>query len=504
MNGLITFYRHLLTNADDRDEKCKAIAACLAKSPFDEAVIVTILSDLKQFVINTPQDYLSAIRRLLIAKILHRFHEKASIEIESQIRSISQQISRASYWDEFQLGFAYSKLFTSLLGEEIGAIEVKQLVHGGTLTEGGSHALDGQVFEPQFTAELALCWIVLGWREKNDDLLDAGLKSADFLTRLCDQAGTPFTGLWLLEGTFSHRMLHSVYSLLFSVAEQFEAKTEFSKLQVTLLEQLKQQSISTSLGEELLFPLIAFLVQEEGLQPRHVELDRRTPFEGTDRSLGFLRYDSEDMSLACCASGVNTGLGALHKKKVKVASFGPHFYPLADSDRYGLFRTSNGSQDGFKDLKLEVKEEGSLFSGWSRLISPLPAMVANQNFTLAIPGDHWIFFDIKASANQTELDIAMSKCDPAHPLAFTFFVHANEARIEGEAPFMPRSLRQYQGESCSISFRTDDETLMIEPEFQDKEMLIIPLAGKNHFWGADFLIAFPIQEKLLHHRWSLY
>jgi len=199
---------------------------------------------------------------------------------------------------------------------------------------------------------------------------------------------------------------------------------------------------------------------------------------------------------------VNTGLGAIHKKGIQIVSFGPHFYPLADSDCFGIYRTSNGSREGFKDLTIEREEERCQFKGWSRIISPTPCYVSKQNFSYIHPGEQWLFFDIRAEKESLELDVRLDKCLQEAPLSFAFFISAEKASVKGEGTLMPGSLERYQGKAASLTFEKHGEIFSLHPEFEG-EMQLIPLEGKHHFWSADFLIAFPLTEKLKVYSWKL-
>lgn len=225
-------------------------------------------------------------------------------------------------------------------------------------------------------------------------------------------------------------------------------------------------------------------------------------FHTIDPSLGFIRYDYESLSLVCSACGVNTGLGAIHKKGVRVVAFGPHYYPLADSDCFGIYRPSNGSTDGFKDLIMESEESQCRFKGWSRLVSPQSEEPLKQTIPDKEPGNQWIFFDIQAQKESLDIDVCLSQCLETTPLAFAFFVSAQKVCIGKEKTLRPGSIERYQGKSNTLVFEKDQEFLTLIAQYPG-DMQVIPLAGKQHFWSADFLIAFPITEKLKLLSWKV-
>lgn len=503
MSGLVTFYRNQIDALSGGDKRCQALKTYFSKEVFDETAGFSLLEEVSHFKIESPQDFLFCMRNLLSVLIFNHLAPSQNPTFFKQTQAVFRKTVEQGFWKEFQLGTAFIQLAAHLLGEPKQKIEIKQLVKGATLLEAGVHVLDGQVPHPFFGAELALVWVYLGWIGEDEELLMAGVKSAHFLMNLCDKQGTPFHSLWLRENAFHPLALYSVYALLFGVASKFHHSSKFHVLKEALLEKLEKLSKDAFKRFDLLHPLFALLFELMLKQKKVPKIEENFSLLEMDQSLGFLRYDYEELSLACTASGVNTGLGALHKGNLEVVSFGPHFNPLADSDRYGVYRTCTGLQDGFKDLVLERQEESCRFKGWSRLISPFAPLVQNQNFSCAYPGDHWVYFDIQSEKKQTTFDIAFSEYDESHPLSFVFFVRADKACIKGLQPLLPGSLNRFQGASAQIIFEKEEEKLTLYPKL-DSEMLVIPLAGRHHFWSADFLIAFPIKERLKHYTWTVF
>ena len=61
---------------------------------------------------------------------------------------------------------------------------------------------------------------------------------------------------------------------------------------------------------------------------------------------------------------------------------------------------------------------------------------------------------------------------------------------------------RYQGESKSLVFEKNQESLTLNPQYEG-EMQVIPLSGTRHFWSADFLLAFSLNKKLYPYRWTI-
>ena len=115
-------------------------------------------------------------------------------------------------------------------------------------------------------------------------------------------------------------------------------------------------------------------------------------FKRVDPSLGMISTHSDSFSVFCTACGVNTGLGAIHKKDVHVICFGPHYTPLADTERFGLFRVADPSCEAFRDVHLNTKEDCLEMRGWAKLIAPFNASKGHERFSDAHMSQDWIFF----------------------------------------------------------------------------------------------------------------
>jgi hypothetical protein len=74
-------------------------------------------------------------------------------------------------------------------------------------------------------------------------------------------------------------------------------------------------------------------------------------------------------------------------------------------------------------------------------------------------------------------------------LAFAFFVKADEA-IVGGTKIKALSLSQFEGRAQRVYFKG----LEIESE-EEMDLKVVPLAGGDFFWGADFLLAFSLRNK---------
>ncbi|CCB88676.1 hypothetical protein [Simkania negevensis] len=500
MRDLVTFYRDRLHLLSEEDNWCRALKNCYLQKPVDESLIRALLDECRDVVVDSPQDYLLYLRKLVSLSFLHRFQPMPTAL--TSLQKIYHKIYTQGFWKEFQLGEALYALGCYLVGLPMPALEPKQLAKGGILVEAGNHLPDGGIPHPLLNAELALIWLFLGWEEDNESLIHAALKWAYISLGLFDHENRPFHGVWLREAEYRPLPFNTVYFLLFSVASEMLLSSKTGHLADALFDALKEVE-DTAFQMPPVF-LLFFALGFESLHHDKAcpEIIHSYSMSEVDKSLGYLATKQNDLSLACSFSGVNTGLGALHKTHVRIVSFGPHFTPLADSDRYGVYRTSSGVSDPFRDLEYDKKGGSFQVKGWARLISPYVSHVYHHNLTLTQPGKQWLYFSAAGDGDKIFFESRLSEFDEKHPLFFAYFITADKAHVEGKETLTPATLHRYQGQSRAVSFEKGEERLFLDPKM-DTEMHVIPLAGSHHFWGADFLVAFPLEETHRLYRWEI-
>ncbi len=179
--------------------------------------------------------------------------------------------------------------------------------------------------------------------------------------------------------------------------------------------------------------------------------------------------------------GDHTGLGSIQFDAVSVVSMGPHYFPLGELSRFGIYREG----DDFSD----VEERRNSISGWTKLIA------GDRSFG---SGATWLHFGVEKDLNEIKLKAAFENGKGEDPFAFVFFVKAQEIKVS-EKRYLKGSLTTYQGTNAPLELFSGEEKVLLVPQFKGP-IQIIPLAGGEFFWGADFLIAYEIHE--LDHKYS--
>lgn len=305
------------------------------------------------------------------------------------------------------------------------------------------------------------------------------LKKVGEMNLLLDRKGNPFFSLLTDEKHFCLATLLTVHYLLFFLAQQFSSQKEFREIsdhlyhRLGLLEGFYLDAIPSHL-------LILSLLME-----MHYEAEKcsfTVPFaKGFYRNEGIFHERLAKIDFTLQFAGRGNSFGALSKGNVEIVAMAPQQLPLGVMENFGIFRqTANGAGE-FADV---VHEENQL-TGWLKL--------CQYGSTSPEPGKEWLHVDLKTKADYLTLTFAplREKAD----LYYVFFVKAKEAKVEGRPALKPRSLERIRGEVQEIFFKDADEFLSLRtPDPVNIE--VIPLAGGNHFFSANFLVAFPIQKNL--------
>jgi len=485
VKSLAAFYRSHLDFFNREDLWCCALKHCFSKTLSDEALIWELLDECREMHTDSPTSYLHRLRKLASLSFFHQFQPIP--KVKALMQQVYREIDTLGFWDEFHLGKALYSLGCHLIGLPTPKIEPTQLAKGGILLESGDHFRDGGMPHLLLNAELALIWLFLGWKLKCDKLIEGALKWANFSVNFFDHEGRPFHGMWIRESEYSPLLLYAFYFLLFSMSSRIATNPKISQLADNLfdvLEKMDHTVSKTSVVFSGFFSLGFEYLNQDGV---YSEVINSHPTHEIDQDLGYLLFKQNDFSFACSFSGVNTGLGALHKTDVRIVSFGPHRTPLGDPDCYGIYRTCSFHQP-FRDIELVKTSDNFALKGWTRILSSDMARGGMPGLTINLPSRHWLYFCAEGGENGVLLTSRLLKQGDESPLFFTYFIKADQVRI-GSALFSPGTLHQYRGENREMLFEKRGETLFLKPHMKG-EMCVIPLAGGNHFWGADFLVAF--------------
>jgi hypothetical protein len=189
------------------------------------------------------------------------------------------------------------------------------------------------------------------------------------------------------------------------------------------------------------------------------------------------------MGLGC---GCKSGLGAFLKHDVGVLNFGPQLLPVGRGDQFGIAGLPH-------ELKIESLENGYHLKGTTSVSSHHPKdrellnLSQSGNSGLWIEAEHFL-------QNQTlDLKIQFSGLRPITDAAFVFFAKAPLCAIETLHRLRAGSLDRYSGPVKTIEFLSEKGRVDLRCSQGATSMEVIPLAGDDSFWGADFLVVFSME-----------
>ncbi|MCB1085294.1 MAG: hypothetical protein KDK60_04255, partial [Chlamydiia bacterium] len=449
MSGLALFYQghqELGLNGNALEKACLSF---LKGDEKGETLIFPLIEDLKAFSIDSPESAFVFYEQLIVALLIRN---RDSI-FDEDFAALLKKGKCEGYWESEQLTFAFEGLATYLMTGEPPKLNMRTLENGGALTEWKGHLLSKHLIEPWANGWMALSLCFLGWSLCDEDLMQQGMKMIEFSLMFCDHEGKLFQGLWENEERYHGKSLVHLYAFLYHLASYLAPN---SKLQVTsesLLEGIKGEAPPPLL--KLFAHAFHQLAEENSPLP---SLPKGVMVHTHDQSLAFLRYQYQETSLACTASGAGTGLGVIHHGDIRISSFGPHYLPLSDASRYGINRFSNGKREGFSDFLIEPGEESCRFRGWTKVVSPDPLKF--------IP--HWLFFDLQGSKENLSLTARQNRIHTDHPLYFVFYLYADRATIGESEVFLPCTLERFKGKSQQITFEGGRSTLTLLPHFEEE------------------------------------
>lgn len=182
-----------------------------------------------------------------------------------------------------------------------------------------------------------------------------------------------------------------------------------------------------------------------------------------DSYLGLASFVTREIDASLTLTGFNSALGAIRMGDVSIPAFGPQVAPLSEAGGFGISQLlAHGSSIFTQPDHLEME-------GWTRCHGSK---------------ETWLHLNAKLAERSASLSFRLSSSESL--IRISFYVQADQCQL-GTETFEPGSLRRYQGKAGPILL---NGRIRLESNRQDQELQIIPLAGKDCFWNANFLIAY--------------
>ena len=347
--------------------------------------------------------------------------------------------SKVETVDESQLAKAYVALIGVLQKKPVDLKPIFTKAGAPLLSLGLDHP-EQALCHPAKGLELATLWQLIGYLGKDSNLFQAGVNAEQFIRSFTDSYKRPFTGIWTQEG---------------------DVKTYTPS--PSILKLLKSCDIKK--------------------QP---ELMRCS-----DPELGCALHHGKDMSLALTVTGWGSGIGSLMRRDAGIIAMGPQAAPFEDASRFGIHFTPAVLGDVSKHKALpgvRIDERGDLFTfnGWTR------SVIDNNHLWCHISAQLDKVLDLKMQfldLKGTEISIAMA-------------VKADAIRVGENLEVMAGSLKQYRGDVAPVALEGKKSQLVMLPK-GGSQMRIVPLAGDDSCWQADFLILYLLDRDRAEISWTI-
>ncbi len=239
-------------------------------------------------------------------------------------------------------------------------------------------------------------------------------------------------------------------------------------------------------------PITSLFSQEKGGSDAQLEDANRAFFQTfeqspqlpshfVDKSLGLVRKCSEEQTVLCVGSGCKSGMGAFLKGGGGILNYGPQISSIGDCSGFGLA----GRAQNFHT------EEEFFLCYQCRLAAPHERNTGFPNLQDSGYSALWMYTQQTFRNNTLLTDCRFEGLRPLSEVSFVFFGKGEGCVVAKSHRLTPRSLDRYQGPAQPFEI----EGVCVEARKGLGQMQIIPLAGDESFWGADFLIAFHVEDK---------
>lgn len=367
------------------------------------------------------------------------------------------------YPESLQLPKAYLALIFHLLNFDSPSVYPEQFPNGTALLDTLGWCESREIPEPIELAQLGVLWMILGIRLKNEALQRAGLKVALWHVHLLDSQGRSHVSAWSRARSFRLSTFSLWKSVLFTIAYRLTGERGFN--------QLAEVAKGEAWDPKALAVKLLVLVPSKLSQSLHHPL---RPF-AEEMTVGIIKFSTPEMSMMAHLSGWNSGLFSFHKKEVALINAGPQVGSYDHLDQFGIRRTWGTKERPFQEMIWEKTAYHSHLKGWTRLLShPL-----------------WLEFDARLQAGQATFEVGLQEKQVDTPVSMVLYLQSPKLIIGGKYHLEAGSLEGHQGKAVPLELQGAQEKMVLHPD-PALYMQVIPLAGGEHFWGAHFLVAFPL------------
>ncbi len=374
---------------------------------------------------------------------------------------------------------------------------------GPHLLESGAALIDLQEYCPwlslpftphHFEFGIFLCLLAL--ITKRQELKEIVIQLAHWQLNTLDVMAKPLSGLFVRE-TEGKTLQHLCLSyLLFRSAAILIEDTPFAAVADAAMKAIQEHVEKERENLQPLWPLIEKWLEQYPILSTAPLLLAENIY---DPSTALVGYRSASQHVICTLHGGHTGLGVLRFGDIEVVNYGPQYLPLGECQGFGI--EGNALSDhGMRRSIIEWRRHSFSLKGCTRLVD----QPASSPFEVGKFRGIWLEVAQEFKKPHFYLKTNFLGLDGWESVAFSFFVKAIRCRVQSQEQCLsPRTLERYEGEVQTVTFEGQENILELRSLSCKGAMQVIPLAGGNNFWGADFLVAYLMTPEQRQYQWHI-
>lgn len=344
-------------------------------------------------------------------------------------------------------------------------------------------------------AEFAVFLSLIAFDAKDKQLQQKALQIAHWQLNTLALDFSPVAGLYMQEreGAIALQLLWNY--LLFLTASRLCGENTFetaAQAQLNHLLTLPQPLLGSI---HPLFPLIEKLINKYSNATAFAEILQLSE-KIFDPHMALVGRRFANHHAICTLHGGNTGMGSYRSEDIQIINYGPQYLPLGECRGFGIEGNEHTDHHARK-TQIDQNDNGFSLKGCVRMV--------DEPSSDGMGGFRGIWLETAQEYHERSLHINTQMLGFSNwdGVAFSFFIKAKKCHIENGVSLNARSLNRFDGTVSSVTLQGDKHQLVLKARHSGGSMQIIPLAGGNNFWGADFLVAYLLEPGQSAYGWEI-
>lgn len=207
-------------------------------------------------------------------------------------------------------------------------------------------------------------------------------------------------------------------------------------------------------------------------------------FKFADQELGMVSRRTTTSTVICVGSGCKSGLGLFLHHDAGIINWGPQTSPIGKCEGFGLAGRA-------QKVHLDAAEHHFALSFQCRLATAASRETGFSHLQDAGYSARWMEAAIEGDNEGIACRVGFHTLYPSDKTLFVLFGKGKTCLVAGSHQLKSRSLDRYGGPYQPVNLIGSLGNVRVEGE-GIAHMEIIPLAGDESFWGADFLLGYTL------------